>query len=226
MVDSDVRIAHFKATCIEKFGAQDAFGEVETDEQVLEKQRNAYQLALEKCNGVHVLNSGIGVDYVRALLTSKHTIEVWRLLKRLIAISTQHHSRGHRMTIELQRGLYECSTPIVTIGSLDLPFEVVGYEDDEYVLRCWFPHENETPEERVETYRVDPSRVNLGSDGMSVVCHGLKNAAYLNGKIGDVRSFDKTTGRYGVYFEDKSIKPRSVKPQNMRILLFDLPDLE
>jgi hypothetical protein len=29
--------------------------------------------------------------------------------------------------------------------------------------------------------------------------------------------------RYGVYFEDKSIKPKSVKPENVRIL-FELPD--
>jgi hypothetical protein len=69
-----------------------------------------------------------------------------------------------------------------------------------------------------------PTEVILKSNGVPVVCHGLKNnAAHLNGKIGDIRSFDETTGRYGVYFEDESIKPRSVKPRNLRIL-FELPD--
>jgi hypothetical protein len=69
---------------------------------------------------------------------------------------------------------------------------------------------------------VDPTSGVL-QPGTPVVCHGLKNkAAYLNGKIGDIRSFDETTGRYGVYFEDESIKPKSVKPRNLRIL-FELP---
>ena len=57
--------------------------------------------------------------------------------------------------------------------------------------------------------------------GTPIVCRGLKNAAHLNGKIGDVR--DSKAGRYVVRFEDKSLQPVSVKPINLRIL-FDLPD--
>jgi hypothetical protein len=52
--------------------------------------------------------------------------------------------------------------------------------------------------------------------------HGLK-AAYLNGEIGETRSFDNAAGRYGVYFEDKSINPKSVKLENLRIML-ELPE--
>jgi hypothetical protein len=61
--------------------------------------------------------------------------------------------------------------------------------------------------------------------GTPVICHGLNNAAYLNGKIGDICSFDTTaeTLRYGVHFEDGSITPKSVKGANLRIL-FELPD--
>jgi hypothetical protein len=71
----------------------------------------------------------------------------------------------------------------------------------------------------MQTLRVDPSDVILKTNGTPVICHGLKNtAAHLNGKIGDIRSFDETTGRYGVYFEDESIKPKSVKPRNLRII--------
>ncbi|KAL3777071.1 hypothetical protein ACHAWO_011637 [Cyclotella atomus] len=71
---------------------------------------------------------------------------------------------------------------------------------------------------------VDPTSVLLQPYRTPVICHGFKNkAAYLNGEIGDIRSFDETSGRRGVYFEDKSIKPKSVKPRNLRIL-FELPD--
>jgi hypothetical protein len=48
---------------------------------------------------------------------------------------------------------------------------------------------------------------------------------YLNGKIGDIRSFDDSgnTLRFGVHFEDESIPPKSVRGANLRIL-FDLPE--
>jgi hypothetical protein len=64
--------------------------------------------------------------------------------------------------------------------------------------------------------------------GTPVVCRGFKNkASYLNGKIGigEIRSVHEITGGYlyGVYFEDESIKPKSVKPHNLRTL-FELPD--
>ncbi len=55
-----------------------------------------------------------------------------------------------------------------------------------------------------------------------VICHGLKNASQLNGKIGDARSFDPTEERFCVLFEDPSLLPKCVKAENLRIL-FDLP---
>ena len=59
--------------------------------------------------------------------------------------------------------------------------------------------------------------------GSPVVCHGLKNAAHLNGKIGDARVYNRITGRYEVHFEDKSLGgPVAVKWENLRIL-FQLP---
>ena len=62
--------------------------------------------------------------------------------------------------------------------------------------------------------------------GCPVICHGLKNASYLNGKLGDVRSVatDSRGGlRFGVYFEDISLKSATVKQENLRIV-FDLPN--
>ena len=60
------------------------------------------------------------------------------------------------------------------------------------------------------------------SDGTPVACHGLKNATHLNGKIGDTRRYDESTGRHEVHFDDKSPKSAAVKPENLRIV-FDLP---
>lgn len=56
-------------------------------------------------------------------------------------------------------------------------------------------------------------------------CHlrRSKNAAHLNGKIGDAREFNFDTCRYAVHFEDNSLEPVCVKPENLRIV-FELPD--
>ena len=63
--------------------------------------------------------------------------------------------------------------------------------------------------------------------GCPVVCHGLRSAYRLNRKLGDVRSIHKHSSgmRYAVRFEDGSLKPVSVKPGNLRIVI-DLPDRE
>ena len=60
--------------------------------------------------------------------------------------------------------------------------------------------------------------------GTLAVCHGLRKASYLNGKIGDIRSWNKETERNQVYFEDSTLQPSKVemKLENLR-LIFDLP---
>jgi hypothetical protein len=219
VAELEVEIASFKTRCIERFGAHEAFGALETKTEMIEKSRKAYQLLLENYGeAVHIK---VGPEIAYILSKSQHTIEAWRLLKRLVAISQQHHGREHRNTIEIERMLANLKVQCVTLRSLGFPFRAIGYEDNKYVLQGPIG----VPEERMQTLRVDPADVILKSNGVPVVCHGLKNnAAYLNGKIGDIRSFDVTTGRYGVYFEDESIKlPKSVKPWNLRIL-FELPD--
>jgi hypothetical protein len=49
-------------------------------------------------------------------------------------------------------------------------------------------------EERKETLRVDEADATMQPYGTPVVCHGLKNS-YYNGKIGEIRSIDKTATR-------------------------------
>lgn len=58
-----------------------------------------------------------------------------------------------------------------------------------------------------------------------MICHGLKNASHLNGKLEDVRSVahDSRGGiLFWVYFQDKSLKSAAVKGENFSIV-FDLP---
>ena len=55
-----------------------------------------------------------------------------------------------------------------------------------------------------------------------MISHGLNNASHLNGEIGDAMAYNYGTGRYGVHFEDKSLKPVAVKKENLRIV-FEFP---
>jgi hypothetical protein len=45
----------------------------------------------------------------------RRTIEAWRLLKRLVAVSKQQNGREHPSTKELERRLLENKTECVTV---------------------------------------------------------------------------------------------------------------
>jgi hypothetical protein len=144
---------------------------------------------------------------------SDHTIEACWLFKRLVAISKRHFGPENQITKGFECGLLQCKTSYVGLSNRGL-FEVLRYKGDKHVVRG----PDEVAEEIMVTMRVDAIDVVLQPNGAPVVCHGLKNnAAYLNGKIGEIRSFDRTAMRYGVYFEDESIKPKSVKPRNLNL---------
>lgn len=79
--------------------------------------------------------------------------------------------------------------------------------------------------------RKDPRSLSVDCDdetlwiqpGTPVVCKGLKKATNLNGKIGDVRRHDKSTGRYTVHFADPTLEARSLLGRNLRVLI-NIPD--
>jgi len=52
---------------------------------------------------------------------------------------------------------------------------------------------------------------------LPVTCHGLVNAAHLNGKTGRVKSYQEKVNRYEICFDDESIKDCLVQPENLRI---------
>lgn len=131
---------------------------------------------IEKHGELHTFNAG--TELVVLLRKSKHVLEAWQLLERLVIVSTQHHGRDHKFTKVLLDSLSYSKTQSVTLRTLGLQFKVVGCEEGEYVLRGPIG----VSEERMETFNVYPTDVILESDGVSVVCHGLKNkAAHFNG---------------------------------------------
>jgi hypothetical protein len=69
---TEILIANFRAICIQKFGAQEAFGKPETDEQVLERHRNAHQMTVEKQGEVTSLIQG--ANLATELMILHHTI--------------------------------------------------------------------------------------------------------------------------------------------------------
>lgn len=73
-----------------------------------------------------------------------------------------------------------------------------------------------------ETLTVDTSDLRFVL-GTPVICHGLKTLTHLNGKIGDLRSWDEANECFKVHFEDKKLVPCLVKDNFLRIL-FELPD--
>jgi hypothetical protein len=127
IVTSESQIAHFRAICIgiEKFGPQEAFGKPETQEQVLERLRNAYQMAIEKEGEVSCLMEG--ANLALELNNAHHKIAAWRLLKKLITGSKQQHGREHHQTQRLELILIKCKTAYVEL-------EVLRYEADKYVV--------------------------------------------------------------------------------------------
>ena len=106
-----------------------------------------------------------------------------------------------------------------------LRYDIVG---DKYVVkkvsRYDFEGENWNcipDSERGEAFTVAANSIVLRV-GSPVVCHGLKNAAHLNGTIGDVREYNRDKGRFVVHFDDNNLDPVAVKKENLRIV-FELP---
>jgi hypothetical protein len=94
---TETQIVHYRAICIEKFGAQEAFGKLE---------RNVELLIRCMLKGLERFNlSRRAQNLVLQLRNSHRTIEAWRLLNKLIAISKQHHGPEHKITQGLENKL-------------------------------------------------------------------------------------------------------------------------
>jgi hypothetical protein len=160
-------IEYFQFYCVNRTVAQEAFGEDETEEERLERYRAAYQMYLDQCGEVRSLNQI--ANYAGVLNQSQRTNAVWRLLKKLIAISKQNHGQDHVNTKELEAQMKRYKTIFVEVKGHKGLYEALRCENDEYVVQG--PLQQPKSEDEEETIKVcDCMRWNLGCADESGVC--------------------------------------------------------
>lgn len=168
-------------------------------------------------------NTNSGAQLALALFNTCRGVEYERLMAELLSDSRRVHEAEHEATKHLE-GVKE-TLVVNTVWINSACFEALHYDkDDKLVVRG--PLSNgrvKHKDSRMENLTVGQDEFTIGS-GTPVVCHGLQKAAHLNGEIGDIRSFEKNSGRYEVHFEDESLKPALVRHQNVRII-FELPGI-
>mmetsp|Transcript_6837 Transcript_6837/g.15828 ORF Transcript_6837/g.15828 Transcript_6837/m.15828 type:complete len:684 (+) Transcript_6837:305-2356(+) len=159
------------------------------------------------------------------LLTSGRGLEAQRLINDALSRSKRIMGPNHNLTYECESVLEKvkprrCS--MIPYGCPQGMFHVIGVEElsSSYIIQG--PVEEPRREDEEKTLKVPIEDILLIA-GTPVICCGLKNAAHLNGKIGDARKHNGKTLRYEVYFEDKKLKTASIRPINLRVL-FELPE--
>jgi len=163
-----------------------------------------------------------GINLASVLHTSDHAIEAERLLDKLIVTSRRVHGSNHNQTQKCLSLLQAVKERWVILHSEQQWFEALKYKKNgkKCVIQGPIKEPRVTDEEKTITV---PSGEVRPYKGTPVMFHGLKKAAHLNGKIGDVREFCQSADRYEVHLEDKGLKPVLAKHGNLKVL-FDLPD--
>jgi hypothetical protein len=203
-----------------------------------------------------------GENYVRALSAQFHIIEAERLAKEIELKCRRVLGPEHNTTKRTVAMLQHCKERYVHLlhsgdqhGLFNaLNFESGGvrdcifkqkvtntqialiktgqYSGDKYLVTGPIADRAELKGE-LELYIA--SDIVFPCPGCPVVCHGLKSATHLNGKLGSLRTdskyyaeLEKGRMEFGVkdvrctvYFDDESLKSVSVKLENLRIV-FDL----
>ena len=166
-----------------------------------------------------------------------HAIEAMKIFQRNAAISRRVLGAHHELTISLENGRSErfvfapIPAGIAENGEMTwAPYQAIRYEPmgvsndaEELVVKGPIL----SPRDRsVESEMNVPwifTRLFDHNCSTPVRCRGLRNAAHLNGKIGDVRGFNESTERYRIHFYDETLSPVEAKISNLEIL-FELPD--
>ena len=166
-----------------------------------------------------------------------YAIEAMKIFQRNAAISRRVLGAHHELTISLENGRSErfvlapIPAGIAENGEMTwAPYQAIRYEPmgvsndaEELVVKGPIL----SPRDRsVESEMNVPwifTRLFDHNVSTPVRCRGLRNAAHLNGKIGDVRGFNESTERYRIHFYDVSLSPVEAKISNLEIL-FELPD--
>ena len=162
----------------------------------------------------------VGMNLVYAYMSEKRFIESQRTLLELIEMSRRINGATHDETQSLSDILDQvksCDKRLVKLKPDQIESKVCGYlalryEDDGKKCIVEGPTDSDTK----QTLTVDSSDI-IYTIGVPVTIYGLVKASHLNGKEGEVRSFDEEKQRHEVLFEDESLKPCLVKPTNLRI---------
>eukprot|EP00571_Detonula_confervacea_P002336 CAMPEP_0172332054 /NCGR_PEP_ID=MMETSP1058-20130122/62241_1 /TAXON_ID=83371 /ORGANISM="Detonula confervacea, Strain CCMP 353" /LENGTH=468 /DNA_ID=CAMNT_0013049331 /DNA_START=1091 /DNA_END=2497 /DNA_ORIENTATION=- len=195
-------------------------------EDMLVKSQVLYKQAVELSGQEAIATITAGLNLAVALKASDHGIEAERLLIKLAAMCRQVHGPDHGLTQSAEFNLQDLKARIVASKTQDgwTRFQALRYKEDgeKCVIQGPIAEPRNIQDEKAVAVASDDILVTLGTP---VVCHGLKASHHLNGKIGDLRSWDKESQRFEVQFDDKDLKPCLVKQDNIRIL-FELPSRE
>ena len=133
-----------------------------------------------------------GKEYLSKRIISAVGWECERLLNKLAPISRRVLGPEHPTTKDIEFGQKLNRSKMRTDDSIN-KYEAGGYSDEEekyVVIRGPLPNPRIWDEEQIMTVAINDI---IYLPGTAVICHGLKNAAHLNGKIGDIRSRDNST---------------------------------
>ena len=167
-----------------------------------------------------------GVNLTVELKEAFRAIEAERLLTKLAEISNRVHGPKHRLTKDVVSKLELCKVRIVLMRYENEweAFQPIRYEDEggrECVVKGPLKDPPNPQKEKILTVRTEELILTVGTP---VECRGLGGMTnHLNGKIGDIRSWNDSTGCCEVHFEDGGLEPGFVKPENLRIVM-ELPE--
>ena len=171
-----------------------------------------------------------GAQLAMALFNTFRGVEYKRLMDELLQNSRRVHVADHETTRYLESVAEALVMNTAWLNSdngeegieCKSVYEALRCDVDQLVLRGPLSLQRRRKDE-MRTVTVIHDEIIIGS-GTPVICNGLQKASHLNGEIGDVRSYDKESGRYQVHFEDESLKPALVRHQNVRII-FELSSI-
>ena len=189
----------------------------------LEKHKNINKLYVEQ-EGEESNAMRARANFAAALKIAYHGVEAERLFTKVVVTSTQVHGSEHRLTKAIESKFQLCKVRVVGIKSLVGVgiFQALRYEEDGKTCIVKGPITTPRNTDEEEPLVVATEDLILVA-GTPIVCHGLGISSHLNGKIGDLQSWDEETDCYKVHFEDKGLELCSVTRENVRIL-FELPD--
>ena len=206
--------------------AEDFLGDNGDTEQLqLERGRKLYDQFIRDKGAAANVTVQVGLKFCKSLYEAKRAVEAERVLAKLFDTCKQVHGPDHHLTNKVNSHFAWQTERIVEIRDGEELFELLRCEIDGNACVVQGPISKPRNVEAEKTTTISSEDIWLRG-GTPVVCLGLTETGttQFNGKIGDVRSCDKTSGRYIVHFEDDSIGPQPLEKKFLRVL-FDLPDV-